>query len=107
RKDVMRALVEILTNANDSYSRLEQAGGVASGEMVIEVQRKHKNSVIRVRDFAEGMTDRRMDRVVGTYGEATSGLKEDQRVRGMWARGLEDSILRVGCGHARQAHAAS
>ncbi|MCL4272932.1 MAG: hypothetical protein QY328_18310 [Anaerolineales bacterium] len=101
RKDVMRALVEILTNANDSYSRLEQAGGVASGEMVIEVQRKHKNSVIRVRDFAEGMTDRRMDRVVGTYGEATSGLKEDQRVRGMWGRGLKDSIFGLGYGHVR------
>ncbi len=101
RKDVMRALVEIITNANDSYSRLEQAGGVSSGEMIIEVMRKHRNSVIRVRDFAEGMTDRRMDKVVGTYGEATSGLKEDQRVRGMWGRGLKDSIFGLGYGHVR------
>jgi hypothetical protein len=101
RKDVMRALVEIITNANDSYSRLEQAGGVSNGEMIIEIQRKHKNSLIRVRDFAEGMTDKRMDRVVGTYGEATSGLKEDQRVRGMWGRGLKDSIFGLGYGHVR------
>lgn len=101
RKDVMRALVEIITNANDSYSRLEQSGETASGEMIIEVRRKHNNSVIRVRDFAEGMTDKRMDRVVGTYGEATSGLKEDQRVRGMWGRGLKDSIFGLGYGHVR------
>lgn len=101
RKDVLRALVEVITNANDSYSRLEQAGGTVSGEIVIEIKRKHKNSIIRVRDFAEGMTDERMDKVVGTYGEATSGLKEDQRVRGMWGRGLKDSIFGLGYGHVR------
>jgi hypothetical protein len=101
RKDVMRALVEIITNANDSYSRLEQSGGSSSGEMIIEVQRRHKNSMIRVMDFAEGMTDKRMDKVVGTYGEATSGLKEDQHVRGMWGRGLKDSIFGLGYGHVR------
>lgn len=101
RKDVMRALVEIITNANDSYSRLEQADGASSGEIIIEVHRKHKNSIIRVRDLAEGMTDKRMDKVVGTYGEATSGLKEDQRVRGMWGRGLKDSIFGLGYGHVR------
>ncbi|HAX70708.1 MAG TPA: hypothetical protein DCY14_13935, partial [Anaerolineae bacterium] len=82
RKDVMRALVEVITNSNDSYSRLEHAGTATEGLIVIEVLRKHKNSVIRIQDFAEGMTDSRMDKVVGTYGEATSGLKEDKHVRG-------------------------
>ena len=74
RKDVLRALVEIITNSNDSYARLEDAGAHASGEIIIDILRKHKNSLIRVRDFAEGMDDARMDMVVGTYGEATSGL---------------------------------
>ena len=83
RKDVLRALVEIITNSNDSYSRLEHAGERVSGEIFIEIQRKHENSLIRVRDYAEGMNDARMDKVVGTYGEATSGLKEDKHVRGM------------------------
>ncbi|HEU0296187.1 MAG TPA: hypothetical protein VFR47_25855, partial [Anaerolineales bacterium] len=99
RKDVLRALVEIITNSNDSYSRLEDAGLHASGEIIIDVLRKHKNSVIRVRDFAEGMDDVRMDRVVGTYGEATSGLKEDMHVRGMWGRGLKDAIFGLGYGY--------
>src|SRR5574341_1249912 len=99
RKDVLRALVEIITNSNDSYSRLEDAGLHASGEIIIDVLRKHKNSVIRVRDFAEGMNDVHMDRVVGTYGEATSGLKEDLHVRGMWGRGLKDAIFGLGYGY--------
>jgi hypothetical protein len=101
RKDVLRALVEIITNSNDSYSRLEQAGELVRGEIIIEIQRKHKNSVIRVRDYAEGMTDVRMDRVVGTYGEATSGLKEDKHVRGIWGRGLKDAIFGLGHGYVR------
>ena len=101
RKDVLRALVEIITNSNDSYSRLEHAGWSVSGEIIIEVMRKHKNSRIVVRDYAEGMTDVRMDKVVGTYGEATSGLKEDKHVRGMWGRGLKDSIFGLGHGYVR------
>ena len=101
RKDVMRALVEIITNANDSYSRLEDVGSSSSGEIVIDVLRKHSNSKIVVRDFAEGMTDSRMDKVVGTYGEATSGIKEDKHVRGMWGRGLKDSIFGLGYGYVR------
>lgn len=102
RKDVLRALVEIITNSNDSYARLEDAGAHASnasGEIIIDILRKHKNSLIRVRDFAEGMDDSRMDVVVGTYGEATSGLKEDLHVRGMWGRGLKDAIFGLGYGY--------
>jgi hypothetical protein len=101
RKDVLRALVEIITNSNDSYARLEQAGEQVSGEIVVEVQRKHKNSLIRVRDHAEGMSDVRMDKVVGSYGEATSGLKEDMQVRGLWGRGLKDAIFGLGYGYVR------
>jgi hypothetical protein len=99
RKDVLRALVEIITNSNDSYSRLEDAGLPASGEIIIDIWRKHRNSLIRVRDFAEGLDDVRMDKVVGTYGEATSGLKEDKHVRGMWGRGLKDAIFGLGYGY--------
>ncbi len=101
RKDIFRALVEIITNSNDSYSRLEQAGWSVGGEIFIEIHRKHKNSTVRVWDHAEGMNDSRMDKVVGTYGEATSGIKEDKHVRGMWGRGLKDSIFGLGHGYVR------
>jgi hypothetical protein len=101
RKDVLRALVEIITNSNDSYARLESAGVAVKGEIVIELFRKRHNSILRVRDFAEGMDDARMDQVVGTYGEATSGIKEDKAVRGMWGRGLKDAIFGLGHGYVR------
>ena len=107
RKDVLRALVEIITNSNDSYSRLEDAGSPVSGEIIIDIWRKRKNSVIRVRDFAEGMDDVHMDKVVGTYGEATSGLKEDKHVRGMWGRGLKDAIFGLGYGFVTSIRAGS
>jgi Histidine kinase-, DNA gyrase B-, and HSP90-like ATPase len=101
RKDIFRALVEIITNSNDSYLRLEQAGWSVGGEIYIDVLRRHKNSTIRIWDHAEGMNDTRMDKVVGTYGEATSGIKEDKNVRGMWGRGLKDSIFGLGHGYVR------
>ena len=101
RKDIFRALVEIITNSNDSYLRLEQAGWSVGGEIYIDVLRRHKNSTIRIWDNAEGMNDSRMDKVVGTYGEATSGIKEDKNVRGMWGRGLKDSIFGLGHGYVR------
>lgn len=101
RKDIFRALVEIITNSNDSYLRLEQAGWSVGGEIYIDVLRRHKNSTIRIWDHAEGMNDARMDKVVGTYGEATSGIKEDKNVRGMWGRGLKDSIFGLGHGYVR------
>jgi len=37
RKDVLRALVEVITNCNDSYSRLEDTGLRVKGEIVIDI----------------------------------------------------------------------
>jgi len=101
RKDVLRALVEVITNCNDSYSRLEHTGAPVNGAIVIEIQRKRADSTLRIRDYAEGMNAARMDKVVGTYGEATSGVKEDKHVRGMWGRGLKDAIFGLGYGYVR------
>ena len=37
--------VELITNCNDSYSRIEDSGGCRfAGTITIEVQRKHANS---------------------------------------------------------------
>ena len=56
RKDVVRALVELITNANDSYHRLEDAGTATTGRIIIEIQRRFTDSLLRVRDNAEGLT---------------------------------------------------
>ncbi len=98
RKDTIRALVELITNSNDSYHRLEGAGIPCNGQIEIEVQRRHNNSVFRIRDYAEGMGDDQMDKMVGTYGAATSGFKEGRSVRGLWGRGLKDAFFGLGHG---------
>jgi hypothetical protein len=36
RKDVVRALVELITNCNDSYNRMEDTGIVTTGRIIIE-----------------------------------------------------------------------
>ncbi len=101
RKDVTRALVELITNSNDSYHRLEDLGQEHTGLIIIEMQRRFNNSVLRVRDFAEGMSSDDMDRKVGEYAGATSGFKEGRSVRGLWGRGLKDSIYGLGHGQVQ------
>lgn len=101
RKDVIRALVELVTNCNDSYYRLGDGKQKCDGLIVIEVQRKHVNSVLRIRDYAEGMSGEQMEKTVGVYGAATSGFKDGRSVRGMWGRGLKDAIYGLGYGYVR------
>ena len=98
RKDLVRALVEIITNANDSYQRMEEQGLEVDGRIIIDIQRKFKDSVIRIRDYAEGMDSDTMDKAVGTYGSETSGFTKGKSVRGLWGRGLKDSIFGLGHG---------
>lgn len=104
RKDVVRALVELITNCNDSYQRMQDASIETKGQIIIEVERRHANSVLRVMDNAEGMTETDMDTKVGKYGEATSGFKEGRSVRGLWGRGLKDSFFGLGHGSVSSIH---
>jgi len=68
RKDITRALVELITNANDSYHRLEDANTASTGRMIIEIQRRFNDSLLRVHDNAEGFNGADMDLKVGNYG---------------------------------------
>jgi hypothetical protein len=99
RKDVIRALVEIITNSNDSYDRLEDAAHNPNGSIIIEVQRRRSDSLLRIRDYAEGMSGDQLDHKVGTCGAATSGFKEGRSVRGLWGRGLKDAFYGLGHGY--------
>jgi hypothetical protein len=54
--------------------------------------------VLRVRDYAEGMTGATMNDQVGTYGAPTSGFLQGQSVRGLWGRGLKDAYYGLGHG---------
>jgi hypothetical protein len=92
------ALVELITNSDDSYRRIENTGLKADGRIMIELVRKYRGSVIRVIDYAEGFDDKRMDERVGSYGGDTSGFTEKDAGRGYWGRGLKEAMIAMGFG---------
>src|SRR6266498_3631440 len=89
-RDVFDALVEILTNSDDSYHRLyiKQKRAEDGGPILIEIQEQRKGSpsTIIIRDRAEGMTLDVMRKKLKTIGERTS----EESDRGFMARGLRD-----------------
>lgn len=98
KRDIIRALVELITNSDDSYKRLEKRGGYTDGRIIVEITRRRVESVIRVIDFAEGMDGHALDRALGVYAEDTSGFTSGESVRGYFGRGIKDSILGLGSG---------
>ena len=98
KRDLVRALVELITNSDDSYRRMERQGLSVSGQILIEIQRRRIGSIVRVTDFAEGMDDETLDRAVGTYADETSGFLAGEPVRGYFGRGIKDAILGLGEG---------
>jgi hypothetical protein len=88
-RDVYDAIVELVTNADDAYTR---AGG-RGGRIDIEIERRRKGapSTIRVRDCATGMTPVEMDEKLARLGDRRhSGLADGARVRGTNSRGAKD-----------------
>jgi len=94
KKNPIIALVELITNSDDSYRRLD----VSFGSIVIKVQRKNRNSIFTVIDNAEGMDRDKFDQVVGEFGTDSSGFTSGEDVRGYFGRGLKEAILGLGKG---------
>ena len=85
--DVYDAIVELVTNADDRYQILGTEGRV---EIEIGRQGKGKPSILRVRDYADGMTTEQMNTKLGRIGGRVSGLEEGHAVRGTNSRGAKD-----------------
>jgi len=99
KKDVVRALVELITNSDDSYRRLSANGIPGSGIIKINLYRKRgSGSFVEVIDEAEGFDYKTMEGRVGTYASDTSGFSKGMAVRGYFGRGLKDAILGLGEG---------
>jgi len=94
--DLLKGLIELITNSDESYARLEGRGLNTSGVIELEVDRRprKKQTIIRIIDWAEGMNDTELERCVGSYGEDTSG----QIGRGVFGMGLKDTINAFGEG---------
>ncbi len=88
-KDVFDALVELITNSDDSYHRLykKRARSIDGGHILIETRAGHKNdSILIVRDKAEGMTLDVMIQKLLKVGDKSSEAGD----RGFMARGAKD-----------------
>lgn len=98
-RGVMDAVVELVTNCDDSYVRQEQEGSNSSGRIDLYIDRGAGGHCkeLRVIDEAAGMDYQALRRAIEFSGE-TSGFKEGRSVRGFFGRGLKESILALGIG---------
>ncbi len=95
---VEKALVELITNCDDSYSRLEGKGLSVAGKITVSYERYLNGAVIIVSDAAEGMTFERV-RSVLSYGGAHSLLALGKKGgRGYFGRGMKQAVYGLGYG---------
>src|SRR5712692_7739131 len=89
-RDVFDALVELITNSDDSYHRLYRNGLIENdgGRILLEhcEQRKGQRSILRVHDRAEGMSLEEMREKLADVGTKRSQSGD----RGFMSRGLKD-----------------
>lgn len=94
----LEAIVELVTNSDDSYLRLEQQKRTVSSRIwVILLGKKGGGWRLIVADHAEGMDAGALDRAT-VFGAAASGFEEGKSVRGLFGRGLKESIVALGSG---------
>jgi hypothetical protein len=96
RGDPIKSLVELITNSDDSYRRMEAHNEASYGRIMITLDR-HGN-ILTTLDFAQGIDVDSMDECVGTYGSDVSGFSKGYAVRGFYGRGLKEAILGLGSG---------
>lgn len=86
-QDIFDAIVELVTNADDRYQHLGIDGVI---EIEVRRQRLNKESILYVRDFADGMTESEMGTKLSRRGDRVSGLDAGESVRGTNSRGAKD-----------------
>lgn len=87
RGDVIRGLIELITNADDAY-------GDREGDIAVDVRRplaSGEDTVISVSDRARGLSPEEMTQAFSVLGGRTSGFAEGAAVRGLLGRGAKDT----------------
>jgi hypothetical protein len=95
--NVTKALIELITNSDDSYARLEASGIAVTGRIQIDVIERRSGeggeSLLRVIDDAEGFDRRGLEERFGTMGLDTAGQRPGTEVRGFFGDGLKEAVL--------------
>lgn len=101
-KSLVDAIVELVTNSDDSYRRLEDVGINVAGDISIHVIRQKGGTepILEVTDHAEGMDWSSLERAI-TFASPASGFFQGRTVRGLFGRGLKEAIIGLGRGEIR------
>lgn len=95
---IEKALVELITNSDDSYARLEKKGIQITGKIRIQYERHQAGALLIVTDRAEGMSFEQACFIL-TYGAAHSSLARGEGGgRGYFGRGLKQAMYGLGHG---------
>ena len=102
---VEKALVELITNSDDSYARLEKTNTQVTGQVRIQYERHQRGALLVVADQAEGMSFEQVCFIL-SYGAAHSPLARGEGGgRGYFGRGLKQAIYGLGHGLIETIHA--
>ena len=85
--DVVRGLIELITNADDAY-------GSTIGKIRVALRRyvgQEEPVELSVSDAAKGLTTEEMEKAFLTLGGNTSGFLDGDDVRGLFGRGSKDT----------------
>ncbi len=85
-------LAEIITNADDSYARIESKSKDLSPKMISIYFDKRKDEFVVV-DYAEGIGTNELEQIFKKYADDTSDTNEKNKVRGMFGRGATDVLI--------------
>jgi len=85
--DVVRGLIELILNSDDSYQRQAKVGKIWVG---IDRAQKGKPAKLLVGDSAEGMSRAEIEQKLLPAGARASGHREGKAVRGLHGRGAKD-----------------
>ena len=100
-KSILDAVVELVTNCDDSFKNIEQKiGKEKNGTIEINIERLKGGACdfIAIIDDAEGMIREDLLNQAIKFGGETGGRKEGRKVRGYFGRGLKESIVALGEG---------
>jgi len=94
-RQLVDAVVELCTNSDDSYRRQK----AERGEILITVNRLRGGrwDLLEVQDHAEGMSMNSLLEAL-KYGTKSSGFAGGLPVRGLWGRGMKETIIAFGEG---------
>jgi hypothetical protein len=86
--DVIRALIELITNADDAYNAV-------GGPIEINVRKAEApfSHLITIHDKAGGLTGEEMQKAFTNLGEQNSKFVEDRGTRGLFGRGAKDVAI--------------